>query len=246
LKRSIELRAVDFGYRRDVPIFRRLNLSIGPGLTLVLGVNGSGKSTLLRLVAGIERPDRGTVEVNGLDLWAREVAARTDLAYLPEEPDITPFASIHEVLRLVCSIRKEPLERGLEVLAEVGLSDSAALSIRELSKGQRRRVLLAATMIGSPGILLLDEPLDGMDREVRRLVMTRIRDLCQSGGLVMAVTHELEPFLELPGRAVALLDGGALVRDDLPTRPRERLEELNRLASRVRGSQSSGAESPKQ
>ena len=104
----IRLRGVSFAYRAGEPVLDKVDLAIAAGLTLLLGPNGCGKSTLMRLIAGVERPDAGRVEIGALDLWTAEAAARKDLAYVPEQPDLTPYATVEEILRLVCRLRGEP------------------------------------------------------------------------------------------------------------------------------------------
>lgn len=135
----IELASVRFGYDEGAPVLDGLDLRLGPGLTLLVGPNGCGKSTLLKLVAGVERPDRGTIAIHGLDLWRDEEAARRPLAYVPEHPDLSPYASLLEVLRLVCRLRGEPVERAASALAEAGLAERAQASVRELSAGPSPR-----------------------------------------------------------------------------------------------------------
>jgi ABC-2 type transport system ATP-binding protein len=237
--RGLEFRNVSFSYLPETPVFERLDLTIGPGLTLVLGPNGNGKSTLLKIAAGVEKPDAGSVTVNGFDLWAREVEARRDLAYVPEQPDVTPYASVGTVLRLVCRLRSVPEERVGEALAEVGEEALGGRSIRELSNGQRRRVLLAAARIGSPRTLLLDEPLASVDRGTRARIREWITGASRGGGLAMVVTHELEPFVEAATAAVALVRGRARSYPTLPEDLAERRDLLERLAG---GSASGAAE----
>ena len=212
MNRTLRMEGVAFAYDERVPVFDDLNLTVGPGVALLVGDNGSGKSTLLKLAAGVQKPDAGRVFVNGLDLWREEVAARFDLAYVPQEPDVTPFASILEVLRLVCRLRAEPLDRASEVLARVGLEAEAKLSIRELSRGQKRRVLLAAAWVGSPGTVLLDEPLDAMDDSMRERILNWLLGLRQSGGLALVATHESETLLALADRVLQVREGDVLAR----------------------------------
>jgi ABC-2 type transport system ATP-binding protein len=228
--RGIEFRNVTFSYLSGLPVFDGLDLTVGPGLSLVLGPNGNGKSTLLKMAAGVEKPEAGTVRVNGFDLWSEEVEARRDLAYVPEQPDVTPFASVQTVLRLVCRLRNVPEDRARGALAEVGEEDLGRRSIRQLSNGQRRRVLLAAARIGSPRTLLLDEPLAAVDRSARARVGDWIAGVCREGGLALVVTHELEPFLEAATGAVALAGGQARRYPTLPADPVERRDLLERLA----------------
>lgn len=190
----IEFRDVSFAYLKGVPAVELPALSIGAGLTLIVGPNGAGKSTLLRLAAGVERPHCGTVTIDGLDLWIDEVAARRHLAYVPEQPELTPYATIAEILQLVGGLRGTPVDVEADALVHVGLAGLSHRTIRELSMGQRRRALLATALIGTPNVLLLDEPLETMDLQMRRFVQTLAREHRTGGGTVAIATHEIEPF----------------------------------------------------
>lgn len=205
--RSLRMESVAFAWDDRSRIFSDLNLEVTSGVTLLSGENGAGKSTLLKLAAGVEKPDAGRVLVNGSDLWRREVSARSDLAFLPQEPDVTPFASIREVLRLVCRLRSQPLERTEQVLVETGLEAEAELSVRELSRGQRRRVLLAAAWVGTPRTVILDEPLDAMDEHWRGRIHKWLEALRDAGGLALIATHEAGSLGELADRFLVLRNG---------------------------------------
>ncbi|MGA2260405.1 MAG: ABC transporter ATP-binding protein [Acidobacteriota bacterium] len=212
----IRFKGVHFSYRRGEPVLKGADLDIGAGLTLVLGPNGSGKSTLLKLASGIERPDHGIAEIEGHDLWKDEVAARRALAYVSEQPDLTPYATIRDVIHLVCRLRSQPLQRGREVLERVGLWQIANRSIRELSSGQRRRAVLAAAWIGSPRVVLLDEPLESMDRTIRVEICAWIERLLSEEAAVVIATHEIEPFLEKAARALLVSGGACMLFEPLP------------------------------
>jgi ABC-type multidrug transport system ATPase subunit len=225
----IRLRQVSFAYREAEPVLAGVDLEIGPGLTLLLGPNGCGKSTLLKLAAGIEQPDSGRVEIDGHDLWTDEVAARRGLAYVPEQPDLTPYATVREILDLVCRLRGEPRERGREALERVGLANLTHRSVRELSMGQRRRAVLAAALVGTPRQVLLDEPLEAMDRGAREDLLAWTGRLVESAAVVV-VSHEIEPFAPRATRALAVRGGRCLDAGALPAEPGERLALLDRLA----------------
>lgn len=211
----IETTAVSFSYDAG-PVLRHIDCSLGPGLTLLVGPNGSGKSTLLRLLAGVERPDQGRITIAGHDLWRDEVAARRLLAYVPEHPDLTPYASLLEVLLLVCRLRGEPLAHARGALERVGLADRAHASVRELSAGQRRRALIAAAWIGTPLVALLDEPLELIDRALRDDVIGWVDALATAGRTVVVVSHQVEPFVASAARVLTLRDGQAVGPVELP------------------------------
>lgn len=224
------LRQVRFWYREGEPVLRGVDLDLQAGLTLLLGPNGCGKSTLLKLVAGVEKPDRGTANLEGRDLWIDEVEARKNLAYVPEQPDLTPYATIGDVIRLVCRLRGESLEKGTAVLNRVGLGRMAQRSIRELSMGQRRRAVLAAAWISHPHIILLDEPLESMDRSMREEILAWIDDALAYGAAVVIATHEIEPFARKAARAVTVTGGVCRLYDPLPPGEPERVALLESLS----------------
>jgi ABC-2 type transport system ATP-binding protein len=226
----IRFEKVFFGYEKSVPVFQSLDLVLKPGLTLLLGPNGSGKTTLIKLAAGVEKPDQGKIWIDGNDLWKNEVAARRTIAYLPEHPDLTPYASIREIIRFVCRLRGEPLARGEEALAVLEMDRIAGRSVRELSQGQRRRAVLAAAMIGRPGHLLLDEPLEAMDRRMRDYLMIWIEKRVREGALAVIVSHDLDSFGALATAAVGMKEGKTEFAPEVPADPAERHKILERFA----------------
>jgi ABC-type multidrug transport system ATPase subunit len=226
----IRCHGASFSYGKGEPVLAGVDLEISSGLTLLLGPNGCGKSTLLKLVSGVERPDTGRIEIDGHDLWVDEAAARRGLAYVPEQPDLTPYATVREILDLVCRLRGEPRERGREALEQVGLGQLADRSVRELSMGQRRRAVLAAALVGTPSHVLLDEPLEALDRGAREDLLAWMDRLIASGATVIVVSHEIEPFAPRAARALAVRDGRCLDAGVLPADPAERLALLDRLA----------------
>jgi ABC-type multidrug transport system ATPase subunit len=227
----IEFHGVSFAYQtHQAPILAEVDLRLTAGLNLLVGPNGCGKSTVLKLAAGIDPPDRGHITIDGHDLWRDEVAARTALAFVPEQPDLTPYATIGEILALVCRLRDEPPSSAAAALAFVGLGPFAGRSVRQLSMGQRRKAVLAAALIGKPPYLLLDEPLEAMDRAARDAIVAWLEERRAAGALLLVASHDLAPFLNSAARALTVRDGRCLLVDPLPNDTTARAALLERLA----------------
>jgi ABC-type multidrug transport system ATPase subunit len=226
----IVLKDVSYAYEAGRPVLDGIRLELPPGLALLLGPNGCGKSTLLKLASGVEKPDSGSVLVDGKDLWREEIEARHRIAYLPEHPDLTPYATLEEVAGLVCRMRGRPLEEGRRALDFFGLQGAAHNTVRELSLGQRRRAVFAAVLIGTPPHILLDEPLAGMDRAIKPRILAWIQEQVDRDALVVVVSHNIEPFRDSAARLVTVKEGLALGFTDLPADSVERLALIDRLA----------------
>ena len=204
---TISMEDVQFSYDGATSVLDVPALHVGEGLTLVVGPNGSGKSTLLRVAAGVDRPSRGTVRILGVDLWLDEVRGRQHLAYVPEHPELTPYATILEVLQLVARLRGFPPSAAADALDRVGLVEVAWRTVRELSMGQRRRALLAAALIGEPRVVILDEPMETMDAATRVLVREWVLARRDAGAAVLLATHDTEPFAGSVDRVLEMSAG---------------------------------------
>ena len=147
-----------------------------------------------------------------------------------DKPDLTPYATVGEILDLVCRLRGEPRQRGREALETAGLGGLAHRSVRELSMGQRRRAVLAAAFVGTHRHVILDEPLEAMDRTARGDLLAWVDRLLASGAAVVVVSHEIEPFVPRASRAFSVRNGRCLDAGPLPSDPTERLALLDRLA----------------
>jgi ABC-2 type transport system ATP-binding protein len=203
----IELRDVQFGYDPAKPTLDVPSLRLEPGLTLVVGRNGSGKSTLLRLIAGVEAPQRGTIIVGSHDLWREEVAARRLIAYVPESPELTPYATVYDVLTLVAGLRRAAPVSIATALDRVGLFELSNRTVRELSMGQRRRAMLATALVGDARVIVLDEPLETLDTEMRQFVLGWVGELRASGATVLVATHELQEFASIADDEIEVVAG---------------------------------------
>lgn len=147
--------------------------------------------------------------IGGRDMWIDEVEARRGLAYVPEHPDLTPYATVDEIAALVARLRGLPDDAAREALASAGLADLGRRTVRELSLGQRRRALVAAAMIGAPSVLLLDEPLEALDAEMRARFLAWVETSLARGATVLVATHDTAPWTARADRTIRLADGRA-------------------------------------
>jgi ABC-2 type transport system ATP-binding protein len=196
------------------PALVDLDLEVQRGEILgYIGPNGAGKTTTLKLLTGLLRPDRGEGLVFGLPLAARDWRHR--VGYLPEHPYLYDYLTAAEYLdyagRLFGLAPRRRRERGRELLALVGLERSADVPMRRFSKGMVQRAGLAQALVNDPDLVLLDEPMSGLDPIGRRLVRDLILDLRRAGKTVFFSTHILSDAETLCDR-VAVLRGGRLLR----------------------------------
>jgi ABC-type multidrug transport system ATPase subunit len=229
----IRFQDVSFRYEKGESILTDIHLDFPPGLTMLLGPNGCGKSTLLKLAAGVEKPDSGAITIDGADLWKNEIEARRNLAFVSEQPDLTPYATLKEIMNLVCRLRHEPLKKGREVLEFFDLGTLTSRTVRELSLGQRRRAVFAAAFIGEPQHILLDEPLEGMDRRIQQEILDWIQRRLSADAVLVIVSHTVEPFVSSLSRAVTIKEGRAVLFEDLPPVPEDRLKLLDSIAKGI-------------
>ena len=208
----IELHGVSRWYGSVLGL-NRIDLAVGPGVTALLGPNGAGKSTLIRLVTGQMRPSLGTLAVFGEDPFANpRVAAR--LGVVPEHDGIPSRVSgegwLQLLLRLQGLSNEDASRRARETLAEVGLEPAAQRAISTYSKGMKQRLKLAQAIAHRPELLVLDEPLAGLDPVGRRETIDWIREWGRQGTAVLVSSHILHE-VELMTREVVLMSHGRVL-----------------------------------
>jgi iron(III) transport system ATP-binding protein len=195
---------------------QNVSLTLEAGETLaLLGPSGCGKSTLLRLIAGLERPDEGVIQLTGKDVTLAP-PERRNLSLVFQDYALFPH------LNVLDNVSYGPRRRGLDrsqarqqalvALARVGLAELATRQIHELSGGQQQRVALARALAPNPGLLLLDEPLSNLDEQLRALLRRDLKTLfTEQGAGVLLVTHDQREARALAGR-IALMRAGRLVQ----------------------------------
>jgi ABC-type Mn2+/Zn2+ transport system ATPase subunit len=117
---------------------------------------------------------------------------------------------------MVCRLRRQPFDSGIAALRRAGLWEISGRSIRELSSGQRRRAVAAAAWIGTPRIVILDEPLESMDRNMRDAILAWVDDLESKRAAIVVATHDIEPFAAKASRALAMTNGACRIFEPLP------------------------------
>lgn len=182
----------------------------------VIGRSGSGKSTLLNLISGIDRPDSGSVEVDGVDVTALAeprltLFRRKNIGFVYQFFNLVPTLDVEENVRLVLELNgvrgAEARERSSAMLREVGLDDRAHSAIDTLSGGEQQRVAIARALVHRPPVLLADEPTGNLDEETARQVLPVLLSLArQRGATLLIVTHDAA-LAQAADRVLELRDG---------------------------------------
>jgi ABC-2 type transport system ATP-binding protein len=196
-----------------------------------LGPNGAGKTTALRMIAGLLRPDSGQVLIHGLSLQANPTEAKRPLAYVPDDPVLYGKLRPLEHLEFVAALWELPAAvaqpRAEELLQTLGLWEKRSDYIESFSRGMKQKMALASALIHRPSLMLLDEPLTGLDAAAARLVKDLLADFVREGGTVVLTTHILE-VAERMAERIGIIAGGRLVTEGT-------LEELRQRAGESGG-----------
>jgi ABC-2 type transport system ATP-binding protein len=223
----------------------QVTLELTGGITGLVGANGAGKSTLIRLATGQTRPTVGRVSIRGVDAW--DWRARLLVGYCPDHDafyeDLTGREFVRTMARLCGFDRREAQRRTEAVLERVGMSDRADRKLRGYSKGMRQRVKLAQALLHDPDLLVLDEPLSGIDPVGRQEQLEVFRSLAAQGKCLLISSHELEELEKLTNHVAIMARGriaavGTLqqirdLMDDFPLSVRVEVERPRELARRL-------------
>jgi ABC-2 type transport system ATP-binding protein len=207
------------------PVLRDVSFSIGPGeIVAYLGANGAGKTTTMKVVTGLAAPDFGQVLFDGRDVAENPLGHRRRLGYVPEAAEVYPFLSGREYLVLAGRLRGLPeggLGKRVDALLELlGLAGHRHQGLDSYSKGMRQKVLIATALLHDPEVLILDEPLSGLDVTSVLVMKALLRELAARGRTILYSTHHLEVAERLCERVLILHDG-RVVADDSVAKLRE-------------------------
>jgi ABC-2 type transport system ATP-binding protein len=189
-----------------------LDLLVEPGEILgFLGPNGAGKSTTVKVLTGLIRPDSGRASVCGFDVVRQAIEVKKRIGYVPETPAIYDSLTANEYLELVACLHhldpKSAAARRREMLELFGLAANADQRMNEFSKGMRQKVVLAAALIHRPEVLILDEPLDGLDANTAMVVKELLKRLAAQGKTIMFSSHILDVVERMCTRIVIINNG---------------------------------------
>jgi len=205
-----------------------LDLTIPQGeFHALLGPNGAGKTTTLRMVAGLLKPDIGTVRILGHDVMQQPARAKQVLAFLPDEPLLYGKLRALEYLEFVAGLWGVPADvagkKAEGLLRLLDLWGHAGELVEEYSRGMKQKLALAGALIHDPSVLILDEPLTGLDAAAARLVKDLLLERVAHGGTVILTTHILE-IAERLAQRISIVHHGHVVAQG-------HLEELRATAS---------------
>jgi ABC-2 type transport system ATP-binding protein len=197
----------------DLAAVQDLSFQVLPGEVVgLVGPNGAGKTTTLHCLAGITIPTRGRIRVAGHDLAADPVAAKSALAFVPDEPQLFEYLTVEEHLRFVARLyRVSEVDRRVpEVLREMELEDRHGALPEELSRGMKQKLAIGCALIHDPKALLLDEPLTGLDPVGIRRMKATILDHARAGAAVILSSHLLHLVEEICTRVLIMRRGRVL------------------------------------
>lgn len=217
------------------PALRGVSFTVRPGeITGYLGPNGAGKSTTVKAIVGLLQPTQGHIEVDGIDVQQDPVQAKMRIGYAPENGALYGTLSAQEFLWLVAELHH--VERGVgeerigQMLAAFGLADLSQRQLETLSRGQRQKVLLIAALLHDPDVILLDEPLQGLDANAVRAFRQILEQLATRGKTILFCSHILDVVERLCPRVIVLHQGSIVANDStkhlLEQAPRGTLENV--------------------
>jgi ABC-2 type transport system ATP-binding protein len=213
--------------RFDRPAVAGLNLSVRRGeFYMLLGPNGAGKTTTLRMVSGLLQPDEGAISIFGVDARRDQVAAKQIVGWVSDEPMIYDKLTPFEYLEFVAGLwNVEPAvaaTRARDLIGWLGLEKFAHQRCEPFSRGMRQKVALAGALVHDPKLIILDEPLTGLDAGSARLVKTVLTERVRAGCTVIMTTHILEIAERMADR-IGVIAGGRLVAEGTLQELRDRV-----------------------
>jgi ABC-2 type transport system ATP-binding protein len=199
-----------------------LSLTVQPGeFYALLGPNGAGKTTTLRMIAGLLKPDSGAISIFGIDALANPIAAKQITAWLPDEPmlydKLTPLEYLEFVAGLWGVPRVTAERRAVDLLDVLDLGSVRSTRCEGFSRGMKQKVALAGALIHEPRLIMLDEPLTGLDATIARQVKDLLTARVKGGASIILTTHILEVAERLADRIGIVVHGKLVAEGSMET-----------------------------
>jgi len=214
---SVELQGVSRWYGNVVAV-NDVTMTLGPGVTGLLGPNGAGKTTVLHMMAGFLAPSRGAVLVGGAPTWRNPDVYR-NLGLVSEREALHGFLTAREFVEASARLHRlpQPEAAARRAIALVEMADAEDRRIATYSKGMRQRTRVAAALVHDPGVLLLDEPFNGMDPRQRMHMMDLLHGMGAEGRTVLFSSHILEEVEQVSGTVQVIVAGRLAASGDYRT-----------------------------
>lgn len=228
-------------------ILKGISLDIYPGQVIgYIGPNGAGKSTTVKILTGLIDDFRGEVSVDGIDLHQDPLAVKAKIGYVPENAELydvlTPMEYLDFVGKLYGMEEEAIATRALKLLKAFGLEENAHKRMDSFSKGMKQKVLLISGIIHNPQIIILDEPLSGLDANTVITVKELIALLAKEGKTIFYCSHMMDVVEKVSDR-IMLIDQGSIVTDGTFEQLRaEHGESLERIFSKLTGKEGGGSD----
>jgi len=215
--KALEIKNLKKIYANDVEALKGIDLVVESGdFFALLGPNGAGKSTTIGIISSLINKDHGSVSICGVDIDENFPLAKTKLGVVNQEFNFSQFEKVRDVIMAQAGYYgvspKVASARTEEYLKKLGIWDKRDVFIRELSGGQKRRVMIIKALIHKPELLILDEPTAGVDIELRRGLWDFLIDINKAGTTIILTTHYLEEAENLC-RNIAIIDNGTIIEN---------------------------------
>jgi len=198
---------------------KEVSLAIGPGeIFALIGPNGSGKTTIIKVIAGLLRPTQGIIEVGGQDVTKKPVETKQQVGYIPDEPALWPKMTGEEFLHFSGSLynidEAERQARIKELLQVFKLEGIESMYFEDYSRGNKQKFVILAALLHKPKLLLIDEPIVGLDPTSADIAKKIFMKFAEDGGAILVATHTL-PVAQEIAQTIGLLKNGELAATGL-------------------------------
>jgi ABC-2 type transport system ATP-binding protein len=223
----LTIRNVSKIYHNSVEALNNVSLTIPSGMYGLLGPNGAGKSTLMRILATLQEPDKGSIDLDGIDVLNQKEEVRQTLGYLPQEFGLYPKAKAEDMLDYFAALkgitnrssRREVVEA---LLKQTNLWDKRRQKLESFSGGMKQRFGVAVALLGNPKLMIVDEPTAGLDPAERVRFLNLLSELGENSVVILS-THIVEDVSELCTR-MAIIDKGQILEETEPLKAVEGLQ----------------------